>query len=181
MLLQTRSTCILNQYKAYLPRSLIQALSSLQLLYTGCFWPIMFHSCGCGKTNIHTYKHTHFSENNFRKPGMHPQLTVHQEHNESSVYSLLWEDGLGNPLQWYLSDAMRRPCELYGLSLHDTSDIEHTGFNLLWYHTHVWLSKCIWTIKRDGCSLSVIIFGSFKEVFNSLSYSRFPCIVVRQK
>ena len=26
------------------------------------------------QTNIHTYKHTHFSENNFSKPGVRPQL-----------------------------------------------------------------------------------------------------------
>jgi len=33
----------------------MHSLSSLQLLYTGCFYLIMFCSCGRGKTNKNTY------------------------------------------------------------------------------------------------------------------------------
>ena len=61
------------QVKAYLYASHLEALFSLHFLYTGCFYH--FKHKTNRQTNIQTYKqtniqtHTHFSENNFRKPG----------------------------------------------------------------------------------------------------------------
>jgi len=80
---QTLSTRILNWHTlttAYLPISLIQALFSLRLSYTGCFCLIMFCSHELGKTSVHTNvihvnTHTpaHFLEKNFGKPDTYPQ------------------------------------------------------------------------------------------------------------
>ena len=66
-----------------------QALFSLYFLDMGCFHQLMVCSRGHGKTNKYAniqkkkyaYIHTHFSKNNFKKPGTRPQR----------AYSRLWE------------------------------------------------------------------------------------------
>ena len=44
------------------PIRLIQALYSLHISYTGCFWLLKLCSRGCRKTNLHTYMHTFFGK-----------------------------------------------------------------------------------------------------------------------
>jgi len=57
--------------------------NGLHFSYTCCFWLLQLCSHGCRKTNIHThiqtYKHTHFLENNFSKPGTCPQPAFGQQ------------------------------------------------------------------------------------------------------